>query len=484
MCLTFYYCTYDSVVEKSIDQTIAPEVLSQVELSFSSVKDNTTAKSSKSVSTTSTIKEKTARILLSINDANGNPVYENHTVELVRVGEDILSIPLIFTATGTYRITLFQVLDENNDILAMTPRANTPLSVVVTTTLDYSFSVDIDNTQRINLDVVAMNAKYSAEDFGYSTFSFNEVNLTVFQVGVFSYNATSTNFELISSTITLTHLASCENLHSGTYAATTVSIPVAPFADDVNLGLTVASPGYTTYVTSMTFANFLRYRKPEPQGDGPLIIILKKASNSISLENTFNGGLFNGKEYQLVTFATGRIWLDRNLGADGVATSTNDASSYGDLFQWGRETDGHEKRNSSTTTTLSNSNNPGHNNFIISFSSPYDWRSPQNNNLLQGVNGVNNPCPAGFRVPTDGEWNQEINTWTSKNITVAYTSPLKLPTAGYRSDDAGLVSAELGCYYSNATYSFYSYALNISNINAVNRNHSRGTAFSIRCIKN
>jgi hypothetical protein len=38
---------------------------------------------------------------------------------------------------------------------------------------------------------------------------------------------------------------------------------------------------------------------------------------------------------------TGKIWMDRNLGASQVATSSTHANSYGDLYQWGRRADGH-----------------------------------------------------------------------------------------------------------------------------------------------
>jgi translation initiation factor IF-3 len=41
---------------------------------------------------------------------------------------------------------------------------------------------------------------------------------------------------------------------------------------------------------------------------------------------------------------TGRVWLDRNLGADQVAKFKGDQKSYGDLYQWGRAHDQHEQR--------------------------------------------------------------------------------------------------------------------------------------------
>ena len=48
---------------------------------------------------------------------------------------------------------------------------------------------------------------------------------------------------------------------------------------------------------------------------------------------------------------TGKTWLDRNLGATQVATSSTDAASYGDLYQWGRAADGHQVRTSATQNT-------------------------------------------------------------------------------------------------------------------------------------
>jgi uncharacterized protein (TIGR02145 family) len=128
--------------------------------------------------------------------------------------------------------------------------------------------------------------------------------------------------------------------------------------------------------------------------------------------------------YGTVSSAGGRVWLDRNLGASRVATSMDDAQAYGDLYQWGRGADGHEKRNSPTTSTLSNSDTPGHGSFITVSNYPYDWRSSRNDNLWQGVSGTNNPCPAGFRLPTASEWQTEIDSWSSQDRTGAFSDLL------------------------------------------------------------
>jgi uncharacterized protein (TIGR02145 family) len=129
---------------------------------------------------------------------------------------------------------------------------------------------------------------------------------------------------------------------------------------------------------------------------------------------------------------TGKTWMDRNLGASSAAINTSDIAAYGDLYQWGRLKDGHEKRTSPITNTLSTTDVPGHSNFIVNGALPNDWRSPQNNSLWQGLGGINNPCPSGYRLPTLAEWDAERLSWTSNDAAGAFGSPLKLTIGGFR----------------------------------------------------
>ena len=56
--------------------------------------------------------------------------------------------------------------------------------------------------------------------------------------------------------------------------------------------------------------------------------------------------------------------MDRNLGATQAATSSTDVDAYGDLYQWGRFSDGHQCRTSATNPTLSSTDQPAHGDFI------------------------------------------------------------------------------------------------------------------------
>ena len=185
-----------------------------------------------------------------------------------------------------------------------------------------------------------------------------------------------------------------------------------------------------------------------------------------------------------VTSTTGKIWMDRNLGATQVATSSTDAASYGHLYQWGRLTDGHQIRTSVTTTTLSSGNVPGNANFITMANSPYDWRSPQNNSLWQGVNGTNNPCPTGYRLPTATELDNERAKFPSQNAAGAFASVLKLPMAGYRNSSGSFVGVGTGSNYwsstidgTNATQ--LGYGSTSASLNPLNRVFG----MSVRCLK-
>ncbi|MDF1695538.1 MAG: FISUMP domain-containing protein [Saprospiraceae bacterium] len=198
--------------------------------------------------------------------------------------------------------------------------------------------------------------------------------------------------------------------------------------------------------------------------------------------------MYNGMS---VTYGTvesnGECWLDRNLGASQVATSSTDADAYGDLFQWGRLDDGHQIRNplSDTTSVLSTTDVPGHSKHILAPTYPYDWRSPSNTNLWQGVNGINNSCPTGFRLPTEDELNVERLSWSSNDASGAFASPLKFTVTGYRHFSNGTLNSvgSVGYYWSYDYSSINSIYLDISSSNAYLGGNGRTFGFGIRCIK-
>ncbi len=225
-----------------------------------------------------------------------------------------------------------------------------------------------------------------------------------------------------------------------------------------------------------------------PQGSGIALFGLELGGQSCVIEVLVGAGCGPDNPTEVVDVLnpeTGNIWMDRNLGASRVAMSSTDGSSYGDLYQWGRLSDGHQCRNSATTTTLSSSDEPGHGEFIVVSASPFDWRSPQNDNLWQGLNGVNNPCPSGYRLPTVPELTAERMSWSSNDAAGAFGSPLKLPVAGFRLSSNGLLSGVgiIGGYWSSTVVGANARILYISGSSSSILADLRAVGYSVRCLK-
>ncbi len=255
-----------------------------------------------------------------------------------------------------------------------------------------------------------------------------------------------------------------------------VSVPYALYAEN---GVKDGS-----VIGEMLFWNGVNWESVIPGQDGDILTL----KNGIPTWRLFDEGVIvhNGFSYKEVTNpTTGRTWLDRNLGATQVAINSTDSNAYGDLYQWGRGNDGHQIRTSDTTATLSTSDTPGHGKFIANSDYPDDWRSPRNDNLWQGVDGINNPCPNGFRVPTIEEWELERESWSSKNASGAFGSPLKLPLSGSRIGGNGkLYNIDNAAdYWSSSINDTNSRGLVFSNNSASIYSNNRSYGHSIRCIK-
>ena len=199
-----------------------------------------------------------------------------------------------------------------------------------------------------------------------------------------------------------------------------------------------------------------------------------------------NKFVWKGFTYKVVVQdygAGGKLaWLDRNLGASRVATSLTDSNAYGDLYQWGRLADGHEKRTSGTTTTLATTDTPGHGDFIITSG---DWRNPQNNNLWQGADGINNPAPPGWRLPTEAELDAERASWATQNAAGAFGSDLRFCYGGARlNNNASFFSTNTNAFImSSTTINLDARRLFFSSSSASIGTRNRGTAYSVRCVR-
>ena len=138
---------------------------------------------------------------------------------------------------------------------------------------------------------------------------------------------------------------------------------------------------------------------------------------------TTNGGWLVFMNYNLGAATNVQTMSPAQQAAHGTP-----ADNYGDLFQWGRVADGHEKRNplsptvSSQATEFDDSGQATASTHKGYFVLQSNWRSNDNSLWDFTIYPANNPCPAGWRVPTTAELQSIFNGNTA---TIS-----SIPTAG------------------------------------------------------
>jgi len=207
--------------------------------------------------------------------------------------------------------------------------------------------------------------------------------------------------------------------------------------------------------------------------------------------------------YATVRAEDGNVWLQQNLGAKRLPTSRTDAEGYGDLFAWGRWDDGHQLRDATLANAILSPNNPsalnktGSNPFYYYASaSGYFWSGGLVTDKLSGdLTKVNantgcDPCSkllgADWSMPTKAEWENLLSEESITDFATAYSSNLKIPSAGLRNVANGTLGSlgTLARYWTaDANASGQAHVVSISNVTATTLPVSRGGGISVRCVR-
>ena len=198
--------------------------------------------------------------------------------------------------------------------------------------------------------------------------------------------------------------------------------------------------------------------------------------------------------------ADGKIWLQQNLGSNGVATSATDETAYGDTFQWGRWDDGHQRRDSQTATVAPQPNNPegldgGNVTFLMG--NAQWWKTGTITDKWEAAtvadvvsqNGCD-PCKAlgeGWSLPSQAEWATVIASEEITTLSKAFESNLKLTLGGSRTSSGTFNFVGLrGYYWSNSTTTTAGYGKHLYYSSAIinaNSGSYRELGMSVRCLK-
>ena len=279
-----------------------------------------------------------------------------------------------------------------------------------TDNVDGNITDKITTVSDVNTSVTgSYTVSYKVEDNAS-----NEANKTR-TVTVYEFHFTSNTADTVNE---------CQpNIHTVTTADSTGEVTYAIAKNDSNATEINASTGVLSFKAK---------KLPDHESKDEYKITVKATDiDNESIEQNITIAVdsviinFNSKDYGCVPSPyTGKVWLDRNIGANRICTSVTDIECYGDYFQWGRNADGHESNTSESNDTLATRIYPVQDGlesqFITTARNIGDWVDTNNigeNNDTNGskrmanwqtYNNTSTVCPDKYYVATDDDIAYEL----------------------------------------------------------------------------
>ncbi len=203
-----------------------------------------------------------AYVLISVNTSEGEAVVKRHKLKLYRFNDEYISEPIAF-GNGNYQLIEYFVLDQKDQIIYATPKAEAKLDYLVSQPLPIDFSISKDQTQKVTPQVVATHG-VSAANFGYATFAFSAVETRNLMISVFAYDSVTRNFALTRANLDIA--IGSEQLFEGSIGDSTNYIIIPDKASEFTI--TVSKTGYGTY------KKVLSYKEIQQYSSQPLVVTL------------------------------------------------------------------------------------------------------------------------------------------------------------------------------------------------------------------